>query len=149
MGVSGEGGGDRQATFLHWTAIHNLCRAITNQINQFTQETKHIITMLHVHSLVPSPHSTACLQYNVKKAVEWRLGTRLVVYMYVYMIPQPHWLSKDFFPHPSLPYSATGVWKAEECDTYSGTPLLWTPWGPGEVSCIQWNPSIVDTLGTW
>ena len=32
---------------------------------------------------------------------------------------------------------------------YSGTPLLWTPWGPGEVSCIQWDPSIVDTLGTW
>ena len=33
------------------------------------------------------------------------------------------------------------------CPVYSGTPLLWTPWGPGEVSCIQWNPSIVDTLG--
>ena len=32
---------------------------------------------------------------------------------------------------------------------YSGTPLLWTPWGRGEVSCIQWNSSIVDTLGTW
>ena len=32
---------------------------------------------------------------------------------------------------------------------YSGAPLLWTPWGPGEVSCIQWSPSIVDTLGTW
>ena len=32
---------------------------------------------------------------------------------------------------------------------YSGTPLLWIPWGPGEVSCIQWNPSIVDTLGAW
>ena len=29
---------------------------------------------------------------------------------------------------------------------YSGTPL-WSPWGPGEVSCIQWNPSIVDALG--
>ena len=36
-----------------------------------------------------------------------------------------------------------------ECPVYNGTPLLWTPWGPGEVSCIQWNPSIVDTLGTW
>ena len=36
-----------------------------------------------------------------------------------------------------------------KCPVYSGTPLLWTPWGPGEVSCIQWNPSIVDTLGTW
>ena len=33
-----------------------------------------------------------------------------------------------------------------KCPVYSGTPLLW---GPGEVSCIQWNPSIVDTLGTW
>ena len=32
---------------------------------------------------------------------------------------------------------------------YSRTPLMWTPWGPGEVSCIQWNPSNVDTLGTW
>ena len=32
---------------------------------------------------------------------------------------------------------------------YSGTPLIGTPWGPGEVFCIQWNPSIVDTLGTW
>ena len=28
-------------------------------------------------------------------------------------------------------------------------PLVWTPWGPGRVSCIQWNPSTVDTLGTW
>ena len=36
-----------------------------------------------------------------------------------------------------------------ECPVYSRTPLLWTPWGPGGVSCIQWNPSIVDTLGTW
>ena len=36
-----------------------------------------------------------------------------------------------------------------KCPVYSGTPLLWTPWGPGEVSCIQWNPSIVDTLGSW
>ena len=36
-----------------------------------------------------------------------------------------------------------------KCTVYSGTPLLWTPWVPGEVSCIQWNPSIVDTLGTW
>ena len=35
------------------------------------------------------------------------------------------------------------------CTVYSGTPLLWTPWGPDKVSCIQWNPSIVDTLGTW
>ena len=32
------------------------------------------------------------------------------------------------------------------CTTHSGTPLLWTPWEPGEVS---WNHSIVDTLGTW
>ena len=32
-----------------------------------------------------------------------------------------------------------------KCPVYSGTPLLWTPW---EVSCIQWNPSIVDTLGS-
>ena len=31
---------------------------------------------------------------------------------------------------------------------YSGTPLMRTPWGPGEVCCIQWNPSNVDTLGT-
>ena len=23
---------------------------------------------------------------------------------------------------------------------YSGTPLLWTPWGPGEVSCIERCP---------
>ena len=30
---------------------------------------------------------------------------------------------------------------------YSGTPLMWTPWGPGEVSCIQWSPSNVDTPG--
>ena len=36
-----------------------------------------------------------------------------------------------------------------KCPVYSGAPLLWTPWGPGEVSCIQWSPSIVDTLGTW
>ena len=36
-----------------------------------------------------------------------------------------------------------------KCPVYSRTPLMWTPWGPGEVYCIQWNPSIVDTLGTW
>ena len=24
-----------------------------------------------------------------------------------------------------------------KCPVYSGTPLLWTPWGPGEVSCIE------------
>ena len=23
---------------------------------------------------------------------------------------------------------------------YSGTPLMWTPWGPGEVSCIERCP---------
>ena len=26
-----------------------------------------------------------------------------------------------------------------KCPVYSGAPLLWAPWGPGEVSCIQWN----------
>ena len=36
-----------------------------------------------------------------------------------------------------------------KCTVYSGTSLLWTPWGPGEVSCIEWNPSIADTLRTW
>ena len=36
-----------------------------------------------------------------------------------------------------------------KCPVYSGTSLLWTLWGPGEVSCIQWNLSIVDTLETW
>ena len=37
--------------------------------------------------------------------------------------------------------SALGVWHV----ICSGAPLVWTPWGPGEVSCIH---SIVDTLGT-
>ena len=27
-----------------------------------------------------------------------------------------------------------------KCPVYSGTPLLWTPWGPGEVSCIEGCP---------
>ena len=41
-----------------------------------------------------------------------------------------------------------------KCPVYSGTPLLWKPWGPGEVSCIERcphfrNTSIVDNLGTW
>ena len=27
-----------------------------------------------------------------------------------------------------------------KCPVYSGTPLLWTPWGPGEVSCIEKCP---------
>ena len=26
------------------------------------------------------------------------------------------------------------------CSTYSGTPLLWTHWGAGEVSCIERCP---------
>ena len=26
---------------------------------------------------------------------------------------------------------------------------MWTPLGPGKVSCIQWNPSNVDTFGLW
>ena len=25
-------------------------------------------------------------------------------------------------------------------DDYSGTPLLWTPWGPGKVSCVERCP---------
>ena len=45
-----------------------------------------------------------------------------------------------------LPSCLATLWPA--CN-YSGAPLMWTPWGPGEVSCIQWIPSIVDTLGTW
>ena len=36
-----------------------------------------------------------------------------------------------------------------ECPVYSGTTLLWAPWGPGGVSYIQWNHSIAGTLGTW
>ena len=24
-----------------------------------------------------------------------------------------------------------------KCPVYSGNPLLWTPWGPGEVSCME------------
>ena len=27
-----------------------------------------------------------------------------------------------------------------KCPVYSVTPLLWTPWGPGEVSCIERCP---------
>ena len=34
-----------------------------------------------------------------------------------------------------------------KCPVYSGTPLMRTLWGSGEMSCVQWNPSIVDTLG--
>ena len=26
---------------------------------------------------------------------------------------------------------------SERGEVYTGTPLLWTPWGPGEVSCIE------------
>ena len=36
-----------------------------------------------------------------------------------------------------------------KCPVCSGTPFLRTPWRPSEVSCMQWNPSMVDTLGTW
>ena len=36
-----------------------------------------------------------------------------------------------------------------ECPVYSGITLLWAPRGPGGVSCIQWNHSIVGTSGTW
>ena len=27
-----------------------------------------------------------------------------------------------------------------KCPVYSGTPLLWTPWGPGKVSYIERGP---------
>ena len=27
-----------------------------------------------------------------------------------------------------------------KCPVYSGTSLMWTPWGPGEVSCIERCP---------
>ena len=27
-----------------------------------------------------------------------------------------------------------------KCPVYSGTPLLWTPWGPGKVSCMERCP---------
>ena len=46
------------------------------------------------------------------------------------------------------PYTTNGVGETSEI-VYSGTLLLWTPWGPGKVSCTQWNPSIVDTFRTW
>ena len=29
-----------------------------------------------------------------------------------------------------------------KCPVYSGTPQLWTPWGPGEVSCIERCPHL-------
>ena len=32
------------------------------------------------------------------------------------------------------------------CTLYSGTPPLWALWGPGEVSCIQWNPHLGDLV---
>ena len=34
-----------------------------------------------------------------------------------------------------------------KCSVYSGTPLLWTPWGPGEVSCIERCPHFRGKLG--
>ena len=70
---------------------------------------------------------------------------------------------------PSEPEAKQKTFIQSHTCRYSGT-LLWTPWGPGGVSCIQWNPalycehlgdlvecpvysgtrpSIVDTLGTW
>ena len=30
-----------------------------------------------------------------------------------------------------------------------GVVVAGVPWGPGEVSCIQWNPFIVDTVRMW
>ena len=39
-------------------------------------------------------------------------------------------------------------WDPAGCPVYSGTSLQWTPLGPSWLSCIQWNPSIEDTIGT-
>ena len=38
-------------------------------------------------------------------------------------------------------------WDPAGCPVYSGTSLLRTPLGPSWLSCIQWNLSIVDTIG--
>ena len=47
------------------------------------------------------------------------------------------------------PYNLDTFGNLGKFPVYTGTPLLWTPWEPGEVSYIHWNLSIVDTLGTW
>ena len=33
-----------------------------------------------------------------------------------------------------------------KCPVYSGTPLLWTPWEPGKVSCKERCPYFRDVL---
>ena len=40
------------------------------------------------------------------------------------------------------------LWDPAGCPVYSGTSLYRTPLGPSWLSCIQWNLSIEDTIGT-
>ena len=59
----------------------------------------------------------------------------------------------SFAERPFLCKSVVAAESIKVACNLSGTPLLWTPWGSGEVSCIERyshfrNPSIVDTLGT-
>ena len=39
-------------------------------------------------------------------------------------------------------------WDPAGCPVYSGTSLWRTPLGPSWLSCMQWNLSTVDTIGT-
>ena len=59
-------------------------------------------------------------------------------------------------PHPRTPVLGCYMSRALEHTSpesvclviYSGTPLLWTPWGPGEVSCMERCPLLGINLGT-
>ena len=57
--------------------------------------------------------------------------------MYMYMYDQQLHCSYSFSPR-----QAPGLILSTSCHVhvYSGAPLLWTPWGPGEVSCIERCP---------
>ena len=74
------------------------------------------------------PSWLSCIQWNL--SIEGTTGTQLAVLYTVEALYRGH------------------HWDPAGCPVYGGTSLKWTPLGPSWLSCIRWNLSKVDTIGT-
>ena len=76
------------------------------------------------------------------------IGTQLAVLYTVEPLYCGHHWDQLAVLYTVEPFYCGHHWDAAGCPVYSGTSLLWTPLGRSWLSCIQWNLSIVDTIGT-
>ena len=74
------------------------------------------------------PSWLSCIQWNF--SIENTIGTQLAVLYTVEPLYREH------------------HWDPAGCPVYSGTSLQRTPLGPSWLSCIQWNLSTENTIGT-